>query len=106
MKRPNIEDYKNIPEGSSIWVSYSGSEYDEDVEKYIDYLESRTKLKNNGDLGDVSVCSCFWKKRVENLMKGLEAQHIEEWMREADDNDYLLYGVAYKQEVNKLLNKR
>lgn len=59
----------------------------------------------NLNIANVSVC-CDWERKMKNLLKGLETQHIDKLMDEANVNEYLEYGIAYMNEVRHIINKR
>lgn len=43
------------------------------------------------------------EKKLKNLLKGLEAQHIDSFVKSAEVEDYLSFGVAYMQEFKGIL---
>ena len=50
-------------------------------------------------------CPCDWREKTRNLMIGLEAEHIEEFMHDATKQQYLEYGLAYMDKVKKLIKR-
>ena len=102
----NAEDWINENCKATDWSETANQANDcIHMSNILEYMEKYHKYKvKNLCLFDVSLC-CDWEMKMKNLLKGLEVQHIEKFMNEANVNEYLEYGIAYMNEVRHIINK-